>query len=636
MKDICFICLLFFWINGFSQNPFASNTIPTTLQTGANAVIRLHSIDYHIKTKGRALKEERLVVTVLNEKGEDLFSSFTVSYDRFHKIKDFNGAVYDASGKKAGTLKKSDIRDYSNFDPSYQVTDQRQKIASFDRKKYVYPYTIEFSSAEEINTGMFYPAWAPVCYEKVGIERSVFTITAPTGLTFRYKELNLPEKVKITTGEHETVYSWLIENKPPFEFEEYMSGAELPVVYTAPDQFEVDGYEGNASSWKNIGKFYSDLNKDRDQLPESLISKIEELIGREKDTLKKIQALYSYMQSKTRYISIQLGIGGWQSMKAMDVEQKGYGDCKALSNYMVALLKQAHIKAYPVLILAGKEVDQQNDFPSFRFNHCIVCVPGIKDSLWLECTSQKNPMGYLGSFTGNRKALMVTEDGGVLVNTSAYSVNDNVQQRKTMVQVKENGDAQISVNTVYKGILQEPIDYIYDYLSKEEQRKAVVNRFRGTELELQSFSFYKKEASPPEISESLRWTAAKLLPQNNDHVVITPNLFPDGLYIPELRDQRAFSVYLNPNTFNYSKSDTIIYDFAKALNIESLPKPVHIKNDFGEYKADVIYQNNNHLIYCRKLVVRSGKFPADRYTEWLNFIKQINKSDKVKVVFVSK
>ncbi len=636
MNRLCFIMVLCLGMHGFSQNPFACNTIPATLLDGANAVIRLHSIDYHIKNKGKAIKDERLVVTVLNEKGENLFSSFVVSYDRFHKIKNLDGVVYDAAGKKAGTLKKSDINDYSNFDPSYQVTDQRQKMAFFDRKKYAYPYTIEFSSAEEINTGMFYPAWTPVCYEHVGIELSVFTITAPSDLTFRYKELNLPEKVKITTGEHETVYSWRMENRPSIEFEEYMSRAELPVVYTAPDQFEVDGYEGNASSWENIGKFYYELNKDRDQLPESLVSKVAELTDHEKDTLKKIQALYRYMQSKTRYISIQLGIGGWQSMKAMDVEQKGYGDCKALSNYMVALLKQAHIKAYPVLILAGKEVNQQNDFPSFRFNHCIVCVPGIKDSLWLECTSQKNPMGYLGSFTGNRKALIITENGGVMVNTSSYSVHDNLRQQKAIVQVNDNGDAQISVNTIYKGILQEPVDYIHYYLSGEEQRKAVANQFTGNNLELQSFSFRKKESAVTEMHESIEWRALQLIPQNNHHIVITPNLFPDKLYLPETTDKRTFSVYLNPNTFNYSQSDTILYYFSKDLSPETLPKNNHLQSKFGEYNANVIFRNNRELIYCRNLVIRSGEFPKADYADWFNFIKQVNKSDKLKVVFVSK
>ncbi len=38
------------------------------------------------------------------------------------------------------------------------------------------------------------------------------------------------------------------------------------------------------------------------------------------------------MQGKTHYISIQVGIGGYQPFLASDVDRLNYGDCKALVN----------------------------------------------------------------------------------------------------------------------------------------------------------------------------------------------------------------------------------------------------------------------------------------------------------------
>ena len=73
---------------------------------------------------------------------------------------------------------------------------------------------------------------------------------------------------------------------------------------------------------------------------------------------------------------------------------------------MVAMLKEVGIKAYYTTIKAGQNAtDIDVDFPSHQSNHIIVAVPNNHDTLWLECTDQTNPFGYLGTFTGDRKAL---------------------------------------------------------------------------------------------------------------------------------------------------------------------------------------------------------------------------------------
>ena len=122
------------------------------------------------------------------------------------------------------------------------------------------------------------------------------------------------------------------------------------------------------------------------------------------------------MQDNTRYISVQYGIGGWEPENAMAVDQLGYGDCKALTNYTMALLKTQGIDSYYTVLYGGVKRDMNPEFTMMQGNHAILNVP-TEDStdIWLECTSQTNPFNYLGDFTDDRYALRIGENGGEII-----------------------------------------------------------------------------------------------------------------------------------------------------------------------------------------------------------------------------
>ena len=119
---------------------------------------------------------------------------------------------------------------------------------------------------------------------------------------------------------------------------------------------EMGEYKGSMNTWNDYAKFYGSLQKGPgDILPDETKQKVHELIRDIKDPETNVAVLYNYLQQNTHYVGIQLGIGGWQTYDASYVATKKYGDCKALSNFMVSLLKEAGIKGHAVVIEAGKE-----------------------------------------------------------------------------------------------------------------------------------------------------------------------------------------------------------------------------------------------------------------------------------------
>ena len=116
-----------------------------------------------------------------------------------------------------------------------------------------------------------------------------------------------------------------------------------------------------------MANFYTLLKSGRDDLPYNVKQEVHKLTDGATDVRKKIRVLYEYMQKSTRYISIHWELEAGSPSDATDVAKKGYGDCKALSNYMYSLLKEAGIRSDYTLIHAG---DDQNymtdDFPSIN------------------------------------------------------------------------------------------------------------------------------------------------------------------------------------------------------------------------------------------------------------------------------
>ena len=115
-------------------------------------------------------------------------------------------------------------------------------------------------------------------------------------------------------------------------------------------------------------------------------------------------------------------------------------------------------------------------FPYDGFDHVILCVPGKKDTTWLECTSNTNDFGVLGSFTENRNALLVTPDGGVLVSTPKSRASENTFTISTKIILQEdasgNSESMLKTSGEYK---QEIINDVANE-KKDDQKKYLVSR----------------------------------------------------------------------------------------------------------------------------------------------------------------
>jgi transglutaminase-like putative cysteine protease len=613
-----------------AQNQWAADKIPAELKEKAHAVVRTSETLFTVKNIGEATEKVHYVITILDEQGLDNAHQI-VFYNKLQKINDFEGVLYDAKGEKVKRLKNDDIKDGSANSEGTLFSDNRYKYAEF--KYAIFPFTVEFNYETTNKNMLFYPTWIPQeDEENVTVESSLFKVKMPAGMELRYKLLNGMTKPNMEDVEGGKSYTWAMKGMKIYENEPYApQWVKVGMgVLTAPSDFETEGYKGSAKTWKELGDFDNLLAKNRDILPENIKAEVQQLVAGMTDPVLKTKKIYEYLQAKTRYISIQLGIGGWQPFEAKQVAEKGYGDCKALSNYTQALLKSVGIPSLYASIRGGNgQREVQADFPSQQFNHAMLCVPVKNDTLWLECTSQDNPFGYQGSFTSDRYALLATPEGGKLVRTPAYKASDNQQIRKIEVNLADDGNATAEATNIFTGTLHDDYAEIKTQLSPEDQKKALYKRIEIPSFELNNYSIHEEKKRIPSATVKMSLAVRKCASKSGTRMFLSPNLMSVENSIPPASDKpRTQEVELRNA---YSEIDTVSYVLPKNITVEFKPEMIKFESKFGSYYADSQVKDGK-LLYIRKFIRNRGKFPATAYTEMIDFYKKIAKYDKAQVV----
>ena len=629
MKYILSFLSLCFSLVVYAQD-YKVSLIPDSLKENASVVQRFEEERVVIKSIDKAIITHKCAVTILNEAG-DRYSTFEIEYNKLRTLNFVVGRLFDADGKQLKKVKEKEMADQSEAAWFEFVSDSRKKTYSFYHKSY--PYTVEFESEIELHGIYHLTEWRPMSFSgDYSVQQSRFVVEAPSDYNLRYKQFNYPTQPVITTSGSTSTYYWEVFNQPVVKNELWQPSAEeyMTSVVIAPTKFSVGGYTGDMSTWDGLGKFQLTLNKGRNELPDNIKQEIHKLADKLTTKQEKVEALYNYLQLNTRYISIQLGIGGWQPFEAKFVAEKKYGDCKALSNYMVSILKEAGIDANYVIVKAGSHIKQGlwKDFPAPYFNHIICCVPD-KDTIWLECTSQTESPGYMGTFTGNRNALIVTENGGVVAHTPVYSANDNKTITYVSANIAEDGTLVADVNTIYSGIAQEYPHNLYHGNTQKERDEYYNHKYNLPTYKVENISYKETKGKIPLMDEYLSITSSGYASITGKRLFVLPNLFSKIDKLPTDKP-RKFDILIDES---HTAIDTITLTIPKGFKLESTPKNVVLNNKFGFYSIEYNVKENI-ITTIRTHIENENRFPASDYLELAKFYDQMYKADRAKMVFV--
>jgi transglutaminase-like putative cysteine protease len=142
-------------------------------------------------------------------------------------------------------------------------------------------------------------------------------------------------------------------------------------------------------SWNEVSKLMAPLYAKASDIAATSPIKAEAdaIAAKTTDPKARAFAALQLVENKTRYFFIGMGDGGYVPAEADDTWARRFGDCKAKTALLLALLKTLKVDAEPVLVNlgAGDGIDELP--PSLAaFNHVLVRVKVGDKSYWLDGT----------------------------------------------------------------------------------------------------------------------------------------------------------------------------------------------------------------------------------------------------------
>ncbi len=628
----CVFLIMMFCIMGqaYSQNKYSTSSIPEALKKNANSIVRSDKTTINIPKQDKLIYTRHRAITVLDKAGNKHVDAF-VGYDKSRKIKKIQAVVYDAEGKEVEKYKKNDFKDVSAVDGGTLYSDNRIKYLPYNPKKY--PYTIVIDYVVESDNTAFFPTWNLYANYNSSIEQKSLNITYEPSLGLRQKVFDPNGIFNIEEGQG--LYSVKSINLKPITVEPYSPDwyNMVPNILFATDKFHLEGIDGTAMIWKELGKWeYENLIQGLDQLSDQTIDEINDLVASAKSDKEKIKLIYRYVQENTRYISVQLGIGGLRPYPANEVDELGYGDCKGLSNYTKALLKTQGIESYYAEVWAGNSKrDIKKDFASIQGNHVILNVPLEDEEIWLECTSQTLPFNFLGDFTDDRDVLLLTQEGGIFKRTPKYSGDDNKIVTKANFSIDVDGTLSAEIEIESTGIQYDKRHAIVQLDSKEQESfyQNYWDYVDNINLDLVEVSNNKENVV---FKEKIKLQARAYANKAGNKLFVPLNAFQRITSKPAIDNDRKQSINFY-REFVYKDEYTI--QIPKAYTIESIPKPIEIESPFGIYKISATKVSNNEVFFKRSLHLNDGSFDANKYDEFRSFMRRLKKGDNQKMVIIN-
>jgi hypothetical protein len=361
--------------------------------------------------------------------------------------------------------------------------------------------------------------------------------------------------------------------------------------------------------------------------------------------LGKMQALASFVQNDVRYVAIELGIGGHQPHPAAEVFSHRYGDCKDKVTLLSTMLKEIGIDSYYVLINTERGSVTAMTPPNLAFDHAIIAIalpadletatlqarvthPKLGKILFFDPTNELTPLGRLSGGLQANFGMLVTSEGGELLELPQLPVDTNGIERTAKMALDDKGTLRGDVHEVRLGDRAAAQRYELRSTTQDTDRIRPVEAVAGASFS--TFQILKATVANLRVADRpFEWNytleADNFAKSAGDLLLVRPRVLGSkSSSLLETKEPRQY-----PVEFAGPERDTDVFEITlpPGYQLDELPPPVNVDDGFAAYhsKTEVV---GRVLRYTRTFEIKDLSVPVSKAEQLRDFYRIIASDER--------
>ncbi len=557
------------------------------------------------------------------------YGTLAVSYNSHSKITGMRGWCIPAQGKDYEVKDKEAMEiSLPKIDGSELVSDVKDKLLRIPAAD---PGNIVgYEYEEEEQPFVLQDVWH--FQESNPVREAHYTLQLPSGWEYKVTWMNYPEaKPAQSVNQSQWVVSEVQgikheNNMPPWQG---VAGQMIVSFFPPGGLAQNQGFQ----NWKQMGIWYQGLTSGRRDASPELKQKVASLTSSTSTPLARMKTLGDFAQRDIRYVAIELGIGGWQPHAAAEVFNHHYGDCKDKATLMGAMLHEIGIDSYYVVINSERgSVTPDTPAHMGGFDHAVIAIKlpeGVTDSslvatmthpklgkiLFFDPTDELTPFGQLNGALQANYGLLVTPDGGELVELPKLPSAMNGIRRSAKLSLSATGTVSGEVQETRVGDGARSQRWALRTVARDADRIKPIETLLSHSLA--TFQITKASVGNLQLTDQPFVYNYSVVAQNyakpaGNLLLVRPRFIGNkSSDLLETKEPRKYPVEFDGPS---QDTDTFEITLPAGYEVDDLPPPVNADYSFASYhsKTEV---NGNTLKYTRTFEVKELSVPLGKVEE---------------------